>query len=125
MINSININNLSQENVSCLNTALSILMIANDHDSLPYYLEIIQRKSLDMYLRAASQTGDTEIELTIRPTEMLVNFRDLLIFWQNHYLQKDKDCAGLENNTGISFKRWKSTVDLLLSEDGKDPRSLK
>lgn len=27
---------------------------------------------------------------------IMKNFRDLLVFWQDHYLHKDKDCSALE-----------------------------
>lgn len=50
--------------------------------------------------------------------------RDLLIFWQNHYLQKDKDCLGLEQNSKIDFKYWRHTVELLLNPDSSEPCSL-
>ena len=38
-----------------------------------------------------SQTGICTSNLTI-----MRNFHDLLIFWQDHYLHKDKDCSALE-----------------------------
>lgn len=28
--------------------------------------------------------------------QFMTNFRDLLLFWQDHYLHKDKDCSALE-----------------------------
>lgn len=45
MITTINLHNLSQENVSCLNTALVLLMLANRKKKLPQYLKAIQQKS--------------------------------------------------------------------------------
>ena len=82
MINTINMQNLSQENVSCLNTTLIVLMLANKRDQLPKYLKAIKIKSLE---NSANSILDP-----------LNNFKDLLLFWQSHYLQKDKDCIGLE-----------------------------
>lgn len=73
--------NLSQENVSCLNTTLVVLMLANKKDQLPKYLKAIK-------IRSAENINST--------LDCLANFKDLLLFWQSHYLQKDKDCIGLE-----------------------------
>ena len=38
LINQINVTNLTQENVSCLNTTLVFLMFANQKSALPRYL---------------------------------------------------------------------------------------
>ena len=58
------------------------------------------------------------------PLDIVTNFRDLLIFWQSHYLQKDKDCGGLEQNSRIDFSYWKETVELLLDPNPKNEWSL-
>jgi Trpc4-associated protein len=91
MINIINMQNLSQENVSCLNTTLVVLMLANKKDQLPKYLKGIKMKSIE--------NTSTSTAGLIDP---LTNFKDLLLFWQSHYLQKDKDCIGLEQVIIIS-----------------------
>ncbi len=39
------------------------------------------------------------------------------MFWQDHYLHKDKDCSALEKSSRISFEYWKTTVNTLVSED--------
>ena len=47
-----------------------------------------------------------------RPNNNLVsNFRDLLIFWQDHYLHKDKDCSALEK-VNIVFKYLNSFIHI-------------
>lgn len=137
MINTINIHNLSQENVSCLNTTLVLLMLANRRNSLPKYLKSIKSKSIEMLLTGdlntfnplnantsqfrASNTTQTQQST---PIDLITNFRDLLIFWQSHYLQKDKDCIGLEQNSRIEFSYWKHTVELLLDTNSKNDCSL-
>ena len=50
-----------------------------------------------------------------------ISIQDLLVFWMGHYLQKDKDCVGLEQNSRIEFAYWRHTVDLLL--DTTDPKN--
>ena len=65
---------------------------------------------------------------------LLRNLKSLLVFWQEHYLHKDKDCSTLEKSSLIPFTFWKvfvtlfdnssqlmngsqATVDQLVSED--------
>lgn len=70
-----------QENVSCLNTSLVILMLARRKAKLPFYLNALREKEYaEKY-----------------PGCMLNNFHNLLRFWQHHYLNKDKDSTCLEN----------------------------
>ncbi len=116
MINTINLHNLSQENVSCLNTALVLLMLANRRKKLPQYLKAMQQRSIQ--IREASSEGDGTV------VDVLANFKDLLVFWMGHYLKKDKDCVGLEQNSRIEFAYWKNTVDILLDSDPKNKCSL-
>ncbi len=72
---------LSQENVSCLNTSLVILMLARRRDKLPFYLNALREKEYSEKY----------------PGCLLNNFHNLLRFWQHHYLNKDKDSTCLEN----------------------------
>lgn len=138
MMNIININNLSQENISCLNTTLIVLMIANRRNLLPKYLRAIKSKSIEMMLasdfihvnRESSSShrqrnaSTSQSPASNHPIDLIANFKDLLIFWQTHYLQKDKDCAGLEQNSKIEFSYWKKTVELLLDSNNKNESSL-
>lgn len=71
---------LFQENVSCLNTTIIFLMFAERKGNLPIYLHD---------LRAEEQEQ-------CRPGFLLQNLRELLLFWQEHYLHKEKDCTALE-----------------------------
>uniref|UniRef100_A0A670K4K9 Transient receptor potential cation channel subfamily C member 4 associated protein n=1 Tax=Podarcis muralis TaxID=64176 RepID=A0A670K4K9_PODMU len=105
LINIIHVQTLTQENVSCLNTSLVILMLARRKDKLPFYLQTLQ-----------------EMEYTKKyPGFILNNFHSLLRFWQQHYLNKDKDSTCLENSSCISFSYWKETVSILLSPDRTSP----
>uniref|UniRef100_A0A8C0IZI8 Transient receptor potential cation channel subfamily C member 4 associated protein n=1 Tax=Chelonoidis abingdonii TaxID=106734 RepID=A0A8C0IZI8_CHEAB len=105
LINIIHVQTLTQENVSCLNTSLVILMLARRKDKLPFYLHTLQ-----------------EMEYTEKyPGFILNNFHSLLRFWQQHYLNKDKDSTCLENSSCISFTYWKETVSILLSPDRTSP----
>lgn len=133
MITTINLTNLSQENISCLNTTLVLLMLANRKKKLPQYLKAIQQKSQqirqinDIITNSPinivpQQTASSEFNAAFIDT--MTNFKELLIFWQGHYLQKDKDCVGLEQNSRIEFSYWKYTVELLLDSNPKNKCSL-
>ena len=106
LVKLINVQNLTQENVSCLNTTLVFLMFANQKAELPKYL-----------LALSKARGDVGLGL-------LRNFRDLLVFWQEHYLHKDKDCSALERSSRIPFDYWKKTVATLVSVDRTSPDAL-
>uniref|UniRef100_A0A8C1QJY2 Transient receptor potential cation channel, subfamily C, member 4 associated protein b n=1 Tax=Cyprinus carpio TaxID=7962 RepID=A0A8C1QJY2_CYPCA len=94
----VNVQTLTQENVSCLNTSLVILMLARRRGKLPFYLSALQEKEYaEKY-----------------PGCLLNNFHNLLRFWQHHYLNKDKDSTCLENSSCIPFTYWKETVSVLL-----------
>ncbi|KAK7115154.1 short transient receptor potential channel 4-associated protein-like isoform X2 [Littorina saxatilis] len=111
LISNISVQNLTQENVSCLNTTLVFLMFANKKNQLPRYLQALRDEKENM----ADVTGSGSI---------LQNFRDLLVFWQDHYLHKDKDCSALEKSSRISFSYWKKTVAMLVSDDNTDPSAV-
>lgn len=105
LINIINVQTLTQENVSCLNTSLVILMLARRRGKLPFYLNALREKEYaEKY-----------------PGCLLNNFHNLLRFWQHHYLNKDKDSTCLENSSCIPFSYWKETVSVLLGGDRTSP----
>ncbi|RUS72825.1 hypothetical protein EGW08_019418 [Elysia chlorotica] len=107
LINNISVQTLTQENVSCLNTTLVFLMFAN------------KRKQLPRYLQALRDERDDALGTVNGSSSILQNFRELLLFWQDHYLHKDKDCSALEKSSKISFAYWKTTVSMLVSDDKK------
>lgn len=104
LINLINVDNLTQENVSCLNTTLVFLMFANQKSQMPRYL-----RALTVDNRVTGECSNNQ--------KLMRNFGDLLTFWQDHYLHKDKDCSALEKSSRIPFDYWKQTVTTLVSDD--------
>ncbi|XP_072013310.1 short transient receptor potential channel 4-associated protein-like [Amphiura filiformis] len=108
LISIIQVEILTQENVSCLNTSIIFLMFADSKLELPEYLSELRE----------------EEQRQLRPGYLLLNFRELLFFWQEHYLHKDKDCSTLEKSSCISFKKWKQMVSVLVSGDIKDNRTI-
>ncbi|GFS30167.1 hypothetical protein NPIL_13851 [Nephila pilipes] len=112
LLSLINIHTLTQENVSCLNTALVILMFGLQKGDLPQYL-----------LSLAHSIEGCGI-VTNNCSLYLENLKNLLLFWQDHYLQKDKDCTILEKGSRICFQEWREAVAVMTSGDHKDPCSL-
>ncbi|XP_040581494.1 short transient receptor potential channel 4-associated protein [Lepeophtheirus salmonis] len=112
LIRKIKVNNLTQENVSCLNTSLIIIMLSHRKHELPHFLEELSFR----VQREALSHGSN-------PPFML-HFRKLLTFWQEHYFQKAKDCTQLEQSSRIPFEFWKNTVDSLISSDANSNISL-
>ncbi|XP_070967610.1 short transient receptor potential channel 4-associated protein-like isoform X1 [Oncorhynchus clarkii lewisi] len=101
LVNIINVQTLTQENVSCLNTSLVVLMLARRRGKLPFYLKALREKE----------------HAEKFPGCLLNNFHNLLRFWQRHYLNRDKDSTCLENSSCIPFSYWNETVSVLLRSD--------
>ncbi|XP_076060647.1 short transient receptor potential channel 4-associated protein-like isoform X2 [Oratosquilla oratoria] len=104
LIKTVNVTTLTQENVSCLNTSLVILMVGHRRSELPLYLEGLRKHA---------------------EPQLLPNLRSLLLFWQTHYLHnKDKDCNTLQRSSGISFDFWRETVSTLVAENKFTPECI-
>ncbi|XP_053402088.1 short transient receptor potential channel 4-associated protein-like isoform X2 [Mercenaria mercenaria] len=91
LITIIDVQNLTQENVSCLNTTLVFLMFANRKHQLGRYLQALKDE----------KEGMLEVNGSV---QFMTNFRDLLLFWQDHYLHKDKDCSALEKREELKYE---------------------
>jgi len=112
LVGMLHVTELTQENVSCLNTSLVILMLSARQGRLP-----------DM-LAALLDYGDKDPGGFRAGKSLLRNLKALLVFWQEHYLHKDKDCSTLEKSSLIPFTFWKQTVEQLVSEDKTQPSAI-
>jgi Trpc4-associated protein len=64
-----------------------------------------RKNQLGRYLQALKDEKEGMLEVN-GSVQFMTNFRDLLLFWQDHYLHKDKDCSALEKVRIIfTFKR--------------------
>lgn len=108
LIMSVTVETLTQENVSCLNTALVFLMFALDKGYLPLYLKAFRNEEAALK----------------KPGFILDNLRSLLKFWKSHYLSRGKDCSALEQSSCISIHQWRAAVDILLQEDVSNPKAV-
>jgi len=111
LVSILNVTDLTQENVSCLNTSLVILMLAARQGRLPnMIISLLDYGEDPSGFRAGKG--------------LLQNLKKLLEFWQEHYLHKDKDCSTLEKSSLIAFAFWKATVEKLVSEDVSSPTAI-
>lgn len=133
LVSLVSISNLTQENVSCVNTALVLLIFAQQRGQLVTYLHALRGPSPSGAAKAACTAGAAAsaaagsaaaAAATASSGSLLQNLLELLHFWQEHYLHKDKDCSALEKSSRIGFHRWKAMVNMLVSEDITNPVSL-
>ena len=54
-----------------------------------------RKNQLARYLQSLKDEKEGMLEVN-GSVQFMTNFRDLLLFWQDHYLHKDKDCSALE-----------------------------
>lgn len=108
LVNTVSIEDVSYRNMSCLNTAILILILQHRQGCLVPTLNKIGKKRFD-----------AKVYLKAREPEAL-NFRKLLWFWEHFYSSHAQDRLNLELSTGISFAEWKDLVSLLCLDDGSD-----
>ena len=61
-----------------------------------------RKNNLQKYLQALKDEKEGMLDVN-GSVSFMTNFRDLLLFWQDHYLHKDKDCSALEK---VSFREY-------------------
>jgi len=123
---------LSQENISCLNTGIAILIIAYKQEELTKFLKAIAERDNKQepndwsfavrYL--LSDRRDTEVDkdtYTFYPNEpvpLVLNMIQLLTFWKRHYFLKIKqiDCVTLVQCTAFSMMEWVTVIQICLDE---------
>ncbi|PAA90164.1 hypothetical protein BOX15_Mlig011780g2 [Macrostomum lignano] len=116
------LSSLTQENVSCLNTGLVVLVYAHRASKLPAYLAAIKRMdTLDerQLVFPHLSRGDCS---SLKP--IMANLLDLLAFWSDHYLNKERDSNALEKSSRIVFDEWKVIVATLSSRDATQDTSV-
>jgi len=96
----ISVEEINQENICCVNTALVLFIFAKRRNELAY---VFQHFSVAAYNQAS----------TIKK-----NFRRLLWFWNEYYAQRGRDCLSLEFSSQIKFSEWLSTYNILVDELG-------
>lgn len=107
LIKAIKVTEISQENISCLNTALCICMIAR------------RQNRLDRLLQEVQQVDKTQMDTLndMDSSSVFINFRELIHFWVTHYQRRVRDCMTLEQSSRILLHEWRSSVRDLAAYD--------
>jgi len=99
----ISIEDINQENICCVNTALVFFIFARRRGQLHSYIQNVKEEE-----RAEGRIGF-----------ICHNFRKLLWFWSEYYNQRGKDCLSLEFSSQIKFTEWMTTYQELVEELGE------
>ena len=104
----IEVGDISQENLCCLNTTLMILVFAHRKGEMKVFIDSL---------------SDLEKQWN-SPGSVLTNFRRLLWFWRRYYFSRGHDRVSLENSSRIPFPEYVFIVDILCADDDSTPCSL-
>ncbi|KJE90551.1 hypothetical protein CAOG_01853 [Capsaspora owczarzaki ATCC 30864] len=96
----ISIDELSQENICCLNSALVIFVFAYREGQLASFVE-------RLYAVCNLVNGDA--------AATFANFAQLLVFWKQHYLKRHRDLYQLAAGSRISVDDWMTVVNVVAS----------
>jgi len=102
---SITVAEITQENISCMNTALCLCILETRRPN---------SGGLDGVLKAIGAASDAAAAASDVKTPALDNFAKLLRFWLTTYLKRVRDCLALEQMSQIPLKEWKRNVDDIL-----------
>jgi hypothetical protein len=97
----IDVMQVSQENLCCLNTTIIVLIFARREGVLHHYVQSLR---------------DLEAQWN-SPGSVITNFRRLLWFWRRYYHSKGHDRLSLENSARIPFAEYLETVDIVCADD--------
>ena len=107
LITVVKVESINQTNISCINTALIILLVQYlKNNNLPKFLKEFRKNK-----------GNDAID-------GLNNFKLLLKMWKKFYNYRPKDSTSLFYSSTINFNVWQQVTNLLLKEDPNDPCSL-
>jgi len=113
----VEVDNVSQENLCCLNTAIVLLTFARNEGRLSKTIDAT--KSLNLLDHVQSNFTD---QLVVNCDSPQVNFRKLLWYWRCYYSCRLVDRSSLENSSGIEFSELEKTVKAVCEVD-EDTRS--
>jgi len=98
----VSVDEINQENICCLNTALVVCVHAHKKGELQDYLSAIREWE--------ASNG--------QPGAVTSNFHQLIGFWRQYYSDRHKDCQSLEFSSRVPFSEWKQVVEELCNVGG-------
>jgi Trpc4-associated protein len=140
------IQTINHENICCVNTTLTILLMQHRRGLLAKTLAEVRQladERVESAARAKAYSGEDDQEAGAEEEEgagaglycspcvssssggqqIMHNFRSLLFFWREYYLRRGRDRLSIEFNTRIPFKYWLELTNLLCADNGA-PTSL-
>ena len=108
LITIVKVIHINQTNISCINTALIILIMK--------YLQ--NKQNLAIFLKEFREKEGKSGK------EGLDNYKLLLKMWKKFYNYRSKDSTSLLYSSTIDFNIWQKVTNILLNEDINDPCSL-
>jgi hypothetical protein len=145
----VTLDTVSQENICCLNSALAVLLFAQRRRLLPRVLRAVggedpgatidaDKELLELWGAAAGDNAsgaadaqqplgtDSDAAFLGQGGPALSNYRRLLWFWRQYYLQSnEQDREALALSSRIPFADWLSVTDTLCADDGSDTSLLR
>lgn len=91
---------VNQENICCINTALMFMIAADNRSTLPLLID-----SLRNYTPQPNQQRPSRFLNAIQ------NFQNLLWFWHEYYSYRGRFSLALQQSSRISFSRWLEIVE--------------
>ena len=107
LITIVKIENINQTNISCINTAMIILLV-----------QYLENNNLPNFLKQFKKIKGKEA------IDGLNNFKMLLKMWKKFYNYRPKDSTSLFYSSTINYNIWLQVANLLLKEDPNEPCSL-
>ena len=107
LITIVKVENINQTNISCINTAMIILLV-----------QYLKNNNLPNFLKQFKKIKGKDA------TNGLNNFKLLLKKWKKFYNYRPKDSTSLFYSSTINFNIWQEVTSLLLKEDINEPCSL-
>jgi len=105
---------VNQENICCLNTALVILIFAEARSDLDELLD--ECRDIAHAASVLDHTIENELSydgiVNVRSVQM-ENFKELLDFWCDYYRYRGLDVLSLESSSMIPFREWLRVVDIV------------
>ena len=107
LITIVKVENINQTNISCINTAMIILLV-----------QYLKNNNLPNFLKQFKKIKGKDA------INGLNNFKLLLKKWKKFYNYRPKDSTSLFYSSTINFNIWQEVTSLLLKEDINEPCSL-
>ena len=107
LITIVKVENINQTNISCINTAMIILLV-----------QYLNNNNLPKFLREFRKNKGND------GLDGINNFKLLLKMWKKFYNYRPKDSTSLFYSSTINYNIWQQVTSLLLKEDPNEPCSL-